>query len=235
MGLLYEATKWAYQPIKHAKRLLVESRSALDRKARISEYLTGPGFKGLQIGSGSHHRKGWLNSDISGTPGVDIGLDITKRLPFPPDSLDAIYGSEVIEHIPKDAVVLFCREAVRVLKPKGVLRLTTPDIIEICRITLDMDEQCRITDLVGTWVEDEGHLTRDIWINAMFRRWGHQYLWDFASLNEVIRSAGFDKVERVPVQVTHSGLQELANQETRYGMPPPSHCWSSSMILEATK
>jgi predicted SAM-dependent methyltransferase len=235
MGLMYEATRWAFQPIKHAKKRLIEFRSEPGRKAKISEYLTRPGFKGLQIGSGSHYRQGWLNSDIAGTPGVDIGLDITKPLPFPPKSLDVIYGSEVIEHIPKDAVVLFCREAVRVLKPKGVLRLTTPDIIEICRITLGMDDQCRISDLAGTWLEDGGNLTRDIWINAMFRRWGHQYLWDFDSLNKVILSAGFEKVERVPVQVTHSGFQELANQETRYGMPPPSHCWSSSIIFEATK
>ena len=94
------------------------------------------GFQGLQIGSGSFARPGWMNSDMVGTPGIDFPLDITKPLPFPDNCLDAIYGSEVIEHIERRYVVPFLKESRRILKPGGVLRLTTPDLKAVCELYL---------------------------------------------------------------------------------------------------
>jgi predicted SAM-dependent methyltransferase len=230
----YRMARWAYQPIKEAKKLAIDLRAAVSRKPVIAGYLSAPGFKGLQIGSGPHKRPGWLNSDLPGESGIDIGMDITERLPFPDDSLHAIYGSEVIEHISKASAIPFLREAHRVLKINGTFRLTTPDLIEICRITLGQNERCSIEQLATVWVENK-NLTRDIWANEMFRSWGHQYIWDFNSLREAILSAGFSKVERLPPQITNSGFPELAHQETRYGMPPPAFMWEMSIILEATK
>lgn len=232
--IAYRIARWGYQPIKHARLLATELQAVRARGAVVSEYLSRPGFKGLQIGSGTHHRSGWLNSDIAGTPGTDIGLDITKPLPFRDESLHGIYGSEVIEHIPKQGVIPFLREAIRVLKPGGALRLTTPDIVEVCRIALGLNDRCTIEDLATTWLED-ANLTRDVWVNAMFRSWGHQYLWDFESMRGAMAVAGYRKIERVEPQITNSGIAELANLETRYGVPPPRHGWAASMIIEATK
>lgn len=232
--IAYRIARWGYQPIKHAKLLGIEFQAVRSRAAVIADYLSRSGFKGLQIGSGPHNRSGWLNSDIAGTPGVDIGLDITKPLPFPDESLHGIYGSEVIEHIPKQSVIPFLREARRVLKPDGVLRLTTPDIVEVCRIALGLNDRCTIEDLGTTWLEGN-NLTRDIWVNAMFRSWGHQYLWDFESMHEAMAVAGYRQIERVEPQITKSSFGELANLETRYGNPPPRHGWAASMIIEAFK
>lgn len=230
----YRMARWAYQPVKQVKKLATDLRAVNSRKSVIHEYLAAPGFKGLQIGSGEHNRPGWLNSDLPGTPGIDIGMDITERLPFLDESFHAIYGSEVVEHIPKETVAPFLKEAFRVLRKDGVLRLTTPDLTEVCRIALGISDACTVEKISTIWLDDKV-LTKDIWINAMFRSWGHQYLWDFDSLKALLANAGFSKVDLAEPQITRSKFPELANLETRYGMPPPPFIWATSLIVEATK
>jgi predicted SAM-dependent methyltransferase len=231
--LVYKSLRWAYQPVKHSIPLLRELSALPRRKKVISERLASAGFKGLQIGSGTIGFPGWMNSDVAGTPGTDFPLDITKPLPFPDACLDAIYGSEVIEHIERRQVVPFLAEAYRVLKPGGVLRLTTPDLRSVCQIYLGVHERTCLQDQATTWLEAE--FSPDYWANAMVRFWGHQWVWDFDALSGKMRSVGFVRVERAEPQVTKSGMPQLENLETRYGVPAPPHCWELSMILEATK
>jgi predicted SAM-dependent methyltransferase len=230
---LFRYARWAYQPVKQANILAKQLVSDRSRKRVISDYLSRPGFKGLQIGSGTHRRVGWLNSDIAGTPGIDIALDIEKKLPFQNEALNAIYGSEVIEHIPRESVPVFLTEAHRVLRKDGVIRLTTPDVKAICEIYLGLNDYASLKEIEATWLEPE--FSPHYWINSMFRSWGHQWLWNFEALSEVAKSAGFAKTECLEPQVTGSQIPELENLETRYGTPAPPHCWVGSFILEATK
>jgi predicted SAM-dependent methyltransferase len=230
---LFESIKWAYQPIKQSARLAQKTASAVRRAYVLRSYLQQDGFKGLQVGSGPFRLEGWLCTDVVGTPGIDFALDICEPLPIPDDSFDAIYGSEVIEHIARAQVRPFLKEVLRVLRPGGVLRLTTPDVRAVCQIYLGLLEGSSLADHARTWLEDE--FSPDIWINSMFRAWGHQWLWDFESLAEELRSCGFGNIERTPPQVTRSEFPQLGNLEVRYGVPAPPHCWPVSMILEATK
>ena len=229
----YAGLRWGYQPIKNSIEGLRMIASLRNRGAVISDYLSAPGFKGLQIGCGPGRHKGWLNTDLPDVGDVDCVLDITQPLPFPNSSLDAIYGSEVIEHIPRKQVKPFLLEARRVLKPGGVLRVTTPDPKAVCEIYLDLHKSASLDDHFTTWIEAES--TPDFWLNSMFRSWGHQWLWDFDSLGKAMRSSGFSGVVTVEPQQTKSGMRELENLDIRYGMPAPAHAWTSSMIVEATR
>lgn len=68
---------------------------------------------------------GWVNVDanlISSRP--DIWADLRFKLPFPDNSLDAIYSHHMIEHLP-DLDYHF-REMYRCLKSGGVLRVGGP-------------------------------------------------------------------------------------------------------------
>jgi ubiquinone/menaquinone biosynthesis C-methylase UbiE len=48
-----------------------------------------------------------------------------KSIPFPDNSFDLVYSFQVIEHVQKD--LEFLREAKRVLKPNGILFISTPN------------------------------------------------------------------------------------------------------------
>lgn len=52
-------------------------------------------------------------------------IGFAEKLPFPENSFDKIVMSEIIEHVKDDERVL--REARRVLRPRGILVLTTPN------------------------------------------------------------------------------------------------------------
>jgi predicted SAM-dependent methyltransferase len=237
-GKLHSILRWGYQPAKYSIAALGELAATPRYRRRILDYLRQDGFKGLQIGSGKAIHRGWLNTDIFGSDGIkidteiDAAIDIEKPLPFPNSSFDAIYGAEVIEHVPRESVGPFLIEARRVLRPDGVLRLTTPNAKAVCEIYLGIHKNSKLEERFSTWLEAEAN--PEFWLNAMFRFWGHKWLWDSDNLCALMRSSGFKFIALVEPQKTRSGMKELENLDIRYGMPAPPHAWSSSMIVEAS-
>ncbi len=95
----------------------------------------------LNVGCGKRFHNDWLNIDVlPADPGV-IHCDVTKGLPFEDDSLQVVYHSHVLEHIPKSMVKAFLNECYRVLKPGGIIRIAVPDLEGIVRNYLKYLEQ----------------------------------------------------------------------------------------------
>jgi SAM-dependent methyltransferase len=55
-------------------------------------------------------------------------LDVTRPLPYPDASVEAVLGSHVLEHLAPDEGEAMLRELHRVLLPGGVLRIAVPDL-----------------------------------------------------------------------------------------------------------
>ena len=97
----------------------------------------------INVGSGNWEAEGWLNLDyptewykkIQAAHKI-IPYDIRHdNLPFEDDSVDLIYCSHVIEHIENNYIANFFKEAFRVLKKGGGIRITCPDAEYLYNVT----------------------------------------------------------------------------------------------------
>ena len=55
-------------------------------------------------------------------------LDVSRRFRFDAETFDCVYASHLLEHLHPDVAEHCLREAHRVLRPGGVLRLAVPDL-----------------------------------------------------------------------------------------------------------
>lgn len=89
----------------------------------------------VNVGAGDFYHPYWTNLDFvsdwySPRQKNVVNFDLTKNtpLPFDDDSLEIIYTSHTVEHVPFASSVNLFNEAFRCLKKGGVLRVTTgPD------------------------------------------------------------------------------------------------------------
>lgn len=85
-------------------------------------------MKRLNWGCGGQPAPGWINSDRKSAPGIDISCDIRDGLPLEDASIDYAVSIHALPEVPYADLVPTLRELRRVLKPKGVLRLSLPNL-----------------------------------------------------------------------------------------------------------
>ena len=115
-----------------------------------------------------------------------IACDITARsLPFSDDSFDFAIFSEVIEHIPPQAIPRILIDIRRTLRPDGQLILTTPNAVRL---------RNRLRFLAGYNIFENP-------ANQIGGTFGHLREYTCSELVEMVTSARFDKVENVPMNI----------------------------------
>jgi predicted SAM-dependent methyltransferase len=80
----------------------------------------------LHLGCGKIRLPGFINVDILQSPAVDQIADL-GALPWSDGSVDMIYSCAAIEHFGRRDWVQVLKEWARVLRPGGLLRLSTSD------------------------------------------------------------------------------------------------------------
>lgn len=91
---------------------------------------------------GHIYRSEWNNLLFSTRPQPQgesrlLYFDVRTPLPYATGTFDAIDAFHIIEHLTPEEADLFLREAFRVLRSSGILRLSTPDLESVCRAYLD--------------------------------------------------------------------------------------------------
>jgi len=98
-------------------------------------------MKLLNIACGSRYHKDWVNIDFHPDSNLVKKVNILKGLPFSNDSFDAVYSSHFIEHLSKNNAIYVLKEAIRVLKKDGIIRIVVPDLENICREYINVLEK----------------------------------------------------------------------------------------------
>ncbi len=119
--------------------------------------------------------------------------DVRKRIPLPDNSLDVLYTSHMIEHLTQSEMHYFLKEAYRVLKPGGILRIAFPDLrkmVEDYNKNLDADIFIKRTGLALTPPKNLIERIKYLIIGDR----GHKYLYDADSLKRLL-SNYFEKID----------------------------------------
>jgi len=187
----------------------------------------------LQIGGGWRRLDGWLNTDIELIPDV-MRMDATEPFPFQDKTFQYIYTEHMIEHLPYQKGTRMLRECYRVLRDGGMIRVITPDlaaIVGLYRCELSFDQQEYLQWFCHTFVQEAPRDPVSA-INAMFRQWGHQFIYDEKTLTDSMRVAGFRSVNRCALgESLHVSLKNMENQQ-RY---PEGLLNFESVALEGLK
>jgi len=171
----------------------------------------------LHLGCGENVLNGWTNIDVGNNPSI-LRLDLTEDLPMESDTVEFIYSEHFIEHIRRDQAEKLFIECFRVLKPDGVIRISTPDLRKLINEYL--------LGRMSEWY-DVGWAPETLcqMVNEGITAWGHQFLYDYDELKSMLEKVGFLDIIRVSWR--ESKYQDLCNLECR-----PSH---GEIIIEAHK
>lgn len=101
----------------------------------------------LHLGCGSRYLEGWTNVDRWSPDRKDLVADVAA-LPFRPGTVDEIFSSHVIEHLPRAGAPRALAHWAQLLKPGGKLAVECPDLEAVCRRFLAAGEQER----QGWWI-----------------------------------------------------------------------------------
>ena len=85
----------------------------------------------LNLGCGDKYHKDWVNVDMRPRSEDVTKANLLKGIPFPDNTFDVVYHSQVLEHVPKENALPFMKECYRVLKVGGIIRVVVPDLENI--------------------------------------------------------------------------------------------------------
>jgi SAM-dependent methyltransferase len=188
----------------------------------------------LQLGSFDHTPDGWLNTDI--TPHLFVArvpglpwllhrsgalpderysshrsgafrsvryLDVSRPFRFPDETFEAVLATHVLEHLHPEVAERCVREAHRVLVPGGILRVAVPDLDLMISLYDPADPD---GFLFGIYQGRGARAKRSA------RHWWH---YNAASLEALLRRAGFREVERC--EFRQGRLPDVERIDTRPG------------------
>lgn len=178
------------------------TRGGIARRVRIEGFLIRNDVRFLQVGGGYSviTSKNWLNGDIIAG---DIFLDATKSLPLPDESLDGVFAEQFLEHLSLNDSEAFLMSVVRCLKPGGIIRLATPDLALLIKVYLGQNPDVSQEQIIERHFrlhrprEKANYRTMARVLNDQFTLWGHQFIFDYETIEALLAGCGFVGIQRV--------------------------------------
>lgn len=109
-------------------------------------------------------------------------LNVTKSWPYPANSLDAVYSSHVLEHLPLHGAKKCLAEAYRCIEPGGGIRISVPDLDAHIREY----DPAKSMDWAINFFEADQKSEKNM----------HHFMYNFQNLGGLLKTAGFTVVTR---------------------------------------
>ncbi len=190
---------------KIGKLLNFRNYIGLNKKIENQIKLQPEGNVKIQFGAGSGKLgeaslkkiDGFIASDIFG----EIPIDITQRFPIRDKSINTIFSSHLIEHIHQFEIDNFLSECCRVLSEDGILITATPSLEKIAKLLYGPDDNNKNFYMNSHPIALLGRKpTPARIINCMSHiSYGHKFILDFDTYEDLSFNAGFQKVEKLDV------------------------------------
>jgi len=209
--------------------------STVNKHKKIEKYLTSHKIKKLQLGCGDNRLPSWLNSDLDGI-GPIIPIDVTKKFPSSNSTFHCVFSEHLIEHLTLDQGKNMLREIFRILKPRGKVRIATPDLKFLIRLYNPKKSAVQKKYIKWTITENYHQVNEDresYVINNFFRAWSHQFIYDFETLKSVLEEIGFININRFkPGKSRDPNLKNIESHWKAIGIDFNN---LESMVAEGTK
>ena len=213
----------------------VKGKSARNDQKIIKDYFNSTQTRKLHIGCGGNILNDWLNSDYSPKSKSILRLDATKTYPFKNDKFDYIFSEHMIEHVDYQQGLQMLSECFRVLKSKGKLRISTPDLsflIDLYKRDKSELQMKFIKHSTDKHIKYAPGYEDTFVINNYMRAWGHKFIYDEKILRDSLKRVGFINITKFNVcESQDEVLQNLENVSRK----PTGLIGLESLVVEGMK
>ena len=140
----------------------------------------------LHIG-GEQVKEGWAILNAQPKPGVDHTGDICDLSQFANDSVEEIYASHVLEHVPQNRVLDALKGIHRILQPAGKFYVSVPDLDVLAHTFISPSASPNV----------KFHVMRMMFGGQIDAFDFHYFGWNELFLSDFLRQAGFRQLQRV--------------------------------------
>lgn len=143
-------------------------------------------------------------------------IDVSRRFPFATESVDKIYCSHFLEHIPANKGKFVLKECYRVLRKDSVMRLVVPDLL------WHAEKYVRETKIIQqNSIFPDDRTAHDKFLETVYgaylsnKRYGanHCYMYDLPTLISILKKIGFKNI--CNCQYKEGEDEELPRYDTR--------------------
>lgn len=157
----------------------------------------------VNVACGAHVEPEFLNLDLFPCAGTVFAWDCRRSLPLATQAAAAVRAEHFVEHLdPRVELPAFLADVRRVLRPGAVLRIVVADAERYLRAYCEDDaaafEQLAVAHALPHDPPTRLDIVNQIFHHGRRRRWAY----DFDTLAQRLRAAGFARVERMPFRVS---------------------------------
>ncbi len=184
---------------------LKRRKSFIKRRFVKPELPVNPGGKVyLNLGCATTSGKEFINIDVLPHANIHHIQDITDLSNFGDNTVDMVYASHVVEHIPREKFKSTLLEWRRVLKNGGIFRFAVPNFDAL----IDIYQR---TNRNVEYVRDQV-LGQDPPYN------NHYTLWNFEYAEKILKELGYEQIEIwSPDKVDHHDFVDRSSRTLKVG------------------